>query len=311
MKELNLDLTKMAEMEATILLNHATYLSKASTSNNQMEVLAALDANLKLWVEIETALKSSRSLLPKEVKENLLKLSKYVERLTLSKGVKMTKSDFDSLVNINMQISEGLLESVKNTLAQQEAFSLLKCAIDLSSARESKNTEALVTALDNNMKLWVYIKTLANSRDSQLPQNIRSNLVKLADYVSGKTLEVGKNLHNLNQRALDSMIMTNLQISEGLISNATMEAAAAGKSTAKASASSIAPKKKKAVAALAKKPATKKAVVKKPAVTKAVAKKPVKKAPAKKPAAKKAAAKKPVAKKPVAKKPAKKTAKKK
>jgi len=309
MKELNLDFTKMAEMEAKILLNHATYLSKASTSNNQMEMLSALDANLKLWVEIETALKSSRSLLPKEVKENLLKLSKYVERLTLSKGVKMTKSDFDSLVNINMQISEGLLESVKNTLAQQEAFSLLKCAIDLSSARETKNTEALVTALDNNMKLWVYIKTLAGSKDSQLPQNIKTNLTKLADYVSGKTLEVGKNLHNLNQRALDSMIMTNLQISEGLISNATMEAASAKKFTANASAANPAAKKK-AVAAAAKKPATKKAAVKKPAVKKAVAKKPAKKVVAKKPV-KKAVAKKPAAKKVAAKKPAKKVAKKK
>lgn len=210
---------KDAETEATILMNYAMALANASLSDNENVKLAALDNNLKLWVEIETSLKSAKNLLPQDIKTSLMKLSKYVERLTLSKGVKMAKTDFDSLVNINMQISEGLLEAVKNSLAKEEAFSLLKCAVDLSSARESKNLEQLVTALDNNLKLWVYIKTLASSKDTVLPNDTRNNLVKLADYVSSKTLELGRNIENINDKTLDSMIMTNLQISEGLISN--------------------------------------------------------------------------------------------
>lgn len=208
-----------AETEAAILLNYAMELSKVSTSKNDNLKLQVLDNNLKLWVEIETSLKSAKNLLPIDIKNNLIKLSKYVERLTLSKGVGMNKSDFDSLANINMQISEGLLEAVKNYIAKEEAFSLLKCAVDLSSAREKNNTEELVTALDNNLKLWVYIKTLANSKDNSLPTDTKDNLIKLADYVSNKTLEVGKNINKINDKALDSMIMTNLQISEGLISN--------------------------------------------------------------------------------------------
>ena len=131
----------------------------------------------------------------------------------------MNKTDFDSLININMQISEGLLESVKNSLAKEEAFSLLKCAVDLSSARESNNKAELVSALDNNLKLWVYIKTMANSKGTALPLETRNNLLKLAEYVSSKTIELGQNMDNLNDKALDTMIMTNLQISEGLISN--------------------------------------------------------------------------------------------
>ncbi len=210
---------KDAETEATILMNYAMALANASLSDNENVKLAALDNNLKLWVEIETSLKSAKNLLPQDIKTSLMKLSKYVERLTLSKGVKMTKADFDSLVNINMQISEGLLEAVKNSLAKEEAFSLLKCAVDLSSARESNNLDQLVTALDNNLKLWVYIKTLASSKDTVLPNDTKNNLVKLADYVSSKTLEMGKNIENINDKTLDSMIMTNLQISEGLISN--------------------------------------------------------------------------------------------
>lgn len=215
----NLNPISGAEREASIFMDFAMALSKASNSDNDHEKLIALEHNLKLWVEIETSLTSAKNLLPQIIKDNLLKLSKYIERLILSKGIKMSKSDFDTLVNINMQISEGLLEAIKNTLAQEEAFSLLQCAINLSSARDGSDTAHLVSALDDNMKLWVYIKTLASSEKSTLPNDTKSNLIKLADYVSQKTFEVGKNMENVNIRAIDSMIMTNLQISEGLMTN--------------------------------------------------------------------------------------------
>ncbi len=213
----SVDQIKQAEVEAEIFLKYAMALSKASTSNDDTQKLLALDNNLKLWVEIETSLKDAKSLLSQEIKDNLLQLSKFVERMTLSKGVKMSKTDFDCLININMQISEGLLEAVKNSLAREEAFSLLKCAIDISTARENNDAKELVSALDNNLKLWVYIKTLAGSEGNKLPQETKSNLIKLADYVSAKTIEVGQNIDNVNPKTIDSMIMTNLQISEGLM----------------------------------------------------------------------------------------------
>ena len=214
----SVDQIKQAEIEAEIFLKYALALSKASTSDDETQKLIALDNNLKLWVEIETSLKDAKSLLSQEIKDNLMQLSKFVERMTLSKGVKMSKTDFDCLVNINMQISEGLLEAVKNSLAREEAFSLLKCAIDISTARENNDAKELVSALDNNLKLWVYIKTLAASESNKMPQETKSNLIKLADYVSAKTLEVGQNIDNVNPKTIDSMIMTNLQISEGLMS---------------------------------------------------------------------------------------------
>ena len=214
----NLKLIKRAEQEASVLLEKGMALSQAVNSGNDAELIAALDENLKLWVEIETSLKNAKNFLPDDIKDNLLKLSKFVERMTLTKGVKLSKSDAACLVNINLQICKGLLESVHQDMARAEAFSLLKCAVDLSNARENNNAAELVTALDNNMQLWVYIKTLADQKENILPENTRSNLVKLADYVSAKTLEVGQSLDNLNEQALDSMIMTNLQISEGLMS---------------------------------------------------------------------------------------------
>ncbi len=217
MKQENINIIKQAENEAEIFLKCALALSKASTSDDENEKLLALDNNLKLWVEIETSLKDAKNLLSCDIKENLMKLSKFVERVILSKGINMSKTDYDCLVNINMQISEGLLEAVKNTLAREEAFSLLKCAIDISTARESNDTKELVSALENNLQLWVYIKTLASSAETKLPEETKSNLIKLADYVSAKTIELGQNIDNVNNKVLDSMIMTNLQISEGLM----------------------------------------------------------------------------------------------
>ena len=214
----DLNLIRRAEKEASTLLEKGMALSQAINADDDLALITALDENLKLWVEIETSLKDAKNFLPDDIKDNLLKLSKFVERMTLSKGLKVTKSDVACLVNINVQICKGLLESVHKTLAREEAFSLLKCAVDLSNARENNNIPEMVTALDNNMKLWVYIKTLADQSENILPKDTRGNLIKLADYVSAKTLEVGKDINNINSSAIDSMIMTNLQISEGLIS---------------------------------------------------------------------------------------------
>ena len=217
---------KETEEQAVLLMEYSQALSKAATAKQDGFKLLVLDENLKLWVEIETSLKSAKNLLPKDIRDNLLKLSKFVERITLSKGVSMNKSDFDCLANINMQISEGLLTFLKNCLAEEEAYSLLKCAVDLSSAREANNSHEMVTALDNNLQLWVYIKTLASAKNSKLPSETKGNLVKLADYVSAKTLELGKNIEDIDDKVLDSIINTNLQISEGLISSQNNTAAA-------------------------------------------------------------------------------------
>lgn len=214
----NVEIMKRAEQEANVLLERAVALSQAKSTGNDSDLIMALDENLQLWVEIETSLKTAKNFLPEDIKSNLLKLSKFVERLTLSKGLNVTDSDVSCLVNINMQICKGLLESVHHNLAREEAFSLLKCAIDLSNAREKENMIELIDALDNNMKLWVYIKTLAQQEENILPQQVRTNLVKLADYVSAKTIEVGQDVTKLNDKAIDSMIQTNLQISEGLMS---------------------------------------------------------------------------------------------
>lgn len=218
-KDQTLNYINQAKDEASILINYAALLTKAFDTGTKEELLYALDNNLKLWVEIETSIKNAKNLLPETIKNNIVKLSKFVERVILSKGVSLTKSDVECLTNINIQIASGILEQLNNVMAIEDAISLLQCAINISAAKEKKNKSDLIYALDDNMKLWVYIKTMAQKKDSKLPKETKDNLIKLADYISAKTIEVGRNIDDVNEKDLDSMINTNLQISEGLVTN--------------------------------------------------------------------------------------------
>lgn len=206
-----------AAEEADLLKEYADYLDNAATSNNDEYKLLVLDDNLNMWVSIEASAKNSSNDMPQQIKDNLLKLSKYVEQVTLSKGVGMSSSYFKSLAEINRQISEGLMESVNSNMAQQEAYYLAKSGLDLTKAYQSKNSQELVEALDNNQQLWVMIKTLMTKGKTKLPQETRDNLIKLADYVSSNTIKIGQNLDNVDAKLFDSLVSINRHIAEGLI----------------------------------------------------------------------------------------------
>ena len=206
-----------AREEAELLREYADSLESAANSENDHYKLLVLDENLKMWVAIETEMRSKDNLMPQQIKDNLTKLSKYVEQVTISKGVDMTDNYYRSLAEMNRQISEGLMESVNTNLAQQEAYFLARSGLDLGEAYKSNDKNWFVEALDNNQRLWIMIKTLMTKNKTRLPQNIKENLVKLADYVAANTIKLGQNLDNIDEKLLDSFININRQISEGLL----------------------------------------------------------------------------------------------
>ena len=203
--------------EATLLHEYAEHLDVASTSKDNNYKLLVLNDNLNMWVSIESSLKNKTNGLPSQIKDNLSKLSKYVEQVTLSKGVDMSDVYYKSLAEINRQISAGLMESVNNNLAQQEAYYLAKSGLELTQAYRSKDDVKFVQALDNNQKLWIMIKTLMEKGHTKLPQDVRNNLIKLADYISINTVKLGQNLKNIDKKLLDSFVEINRHIAEGLI----------------------------------------------------------------------------------------------
>lgn len=206
-----------AKQEAKLLKEYAAHLEKASASENNEYRYLVLDENMKMWVEIDSYLKNKNNLLPQDIKNNLDKLSKYVEMVTLYQGVNMNKDTFKTLANINNQIAEGLMESVTTSLAQQESYYLAKSGLNLVEAMNKKDNELIINALDNNQKIWIMIKVLMQKNRSNLPQDVKDNLIKLADYVVFNTSKLTKDLNNLDKKILNSFVDINKHISEGLI----------------------------------------------------------------------------------------------
>ena len=102
-------------------------------------------------------------------------------------------------------------------IAQQEAYYIAKNGLDLMEAYKNNDKELLANVLDNNQKMWLMIKTLMKEGKTDLPENIRDNLVKLADYISVNTIKLGQNLDTIDEKILNSFITINKHISEGLI----------------------------------------------------------------------------------------------
>lgn len=72
---------------------------------------AALDQNLDVWMAIRTVAERSVPGFPNDVRHNLVKLSHFVADTTFAGPDGLGDSTVDTLININLQISEGLLEA--------------------------------------------------------------------------------------------------------------------------------------------------------------------------------------------------------
>jgi flagellar biosynthesis regulator FlaF len=105
---ITLDDLKPGEQDAFGLVQAAVALDSAR--NDSAALAAALDHNMQLWVAIGTLAESPTNSLPATVKDNLVRLSKFVSETTLAHGVSIAQDALTTLININLQISEGLLE---------------------------------------------------------------------------------------------------------------------------------------------------------------------------------------------------------
>lgn len=100
------------------------------------------------------------------------------------------------------------------TPAEQYAYGLIESAIRLDQANKPGEVG---DALDHNLVSWVYLKTAINKDGAGMPDEVKGNLNRLADYVAGISLN-GK---SLSREQVDSLINLNLQISEGLLEGET------------------------------------------------------------------------------------------
>ena len=111
METTNIDLIddlSLAEQDAFTMSRAALLLDQG---RGDKKVLAqALDHNVQIWSAIRAVAVRSGGHFPRPVKENLTRLADYVTGTTFAGGVELSTDALDSLININLQICEGLLE---------------------------------------------------------------------------------------------------------------------------------------------------------------------------------------------------------
>lgn len=207
------------ENDAAALVKSAFLLAKAKDSGDKNAIVAALDENLKLWVNIKSLVNNKNHSLPTDIKNNLVKLADFVAQKTFDHGAEMPEATMQTLINSNLQISEGLLEPIQFSPAEDDSLALIQCAFEIAKAREDNDLNALTVALDNNLKLWVLIRTLVKRQDCELPADTVLNLVKLSEFTAQKTFELSK---NINDKSLETLINNNLHIAEGILSGAEL-----------------------------------------------------------------------------------------
>ena len=97
---------------AAVMLDQANRMLDRAKQNraDKAALAAALNHNLELWVAIQGIVARRDNGLPEKVKDNLISLGNYVADTTFKSTDGLKDETIDTLININLQISEGLLE---------------------------------------------------------------------------------------------------------------------------------------------------------------------------------------------------------
>lgn len=202
------------QRDALALIRAATDISRARKQNDKDALTVALDKNLQLWTGIRTLMEKREHPLPERTKENLIKLSRFVIAKTISDGCDASDKTLDALENMNLQIAQGLTETLRPPAVRENAAVLIQTAQKISQACKSNDKESLAKILDENLHLWIALKTLAETNRLGIDGKNAGNIVRLAGYVSAKTFESGV---DADEKTLESFINVNMQIAQGFL----------------------------------------------------------------------------------------------
>ena len=100
----------LPEKEALNLTEAAIAIDNARQTGDHSALAAALEHNLQLWTAIRTLASRPDSSMPGAVVDNLCRLADFIASTTLKAGAQIGEEAINTLININFQISEGLLE---------------------------------------------------------------------------------------------------------------------------------------------------------------------------------------------------------
>ncbi len=105
------DELSVPEEQAFALSRAAILLDQARQNFSDRNALsAALNENLETWVAIKTIAEGPSGGFSTTVQQNLVRLSNFVADMTFKSAEDIPEQTIETLININLQISEGLLE---------------------------------------------------------------------------------------------------------------------------------------------------------------------------------------------------------
>jgi flagellar biosynthesis activator protein FlaF len=109
-----------ARSETWALLEAARQLHQ--TKDGEMDDFrAALRMNWRLWTIFQASVVEPDCALPTEVRGNLLSLANFVDKATVQLLVEREPKTIEALININRQISEGLMEGARASASRTTA----------------------------------------------------------------------------------------------------------------------------------------------------------------------------------------------
>ena len=100
------------EAEAAVLMKAAAMMkhvqSHWSSPDRDATLEKALRYNQRLWTFFQVALLDEQNPLPQQIKENVLRLSAFIDRRIFDTLAYPTREKLDILININTNIAAGL-----------------------------------------------------------------------------------------------------------------------------------------------------------------------------------------------------------
>ncbi len=100
---------------------------------------------------------------------------------------------------------------------ETEGRALMEAARRLSIAKDNPaDADALVDTVRLNWRLWTIFQSDVSDPTTDLPADLRNNMLTLCNYVDKRTVEI---LSNPKPQLLDVLININRNIAAGLLSN--------------------------------------------------------------------------------------------
>ena len=112
-----------ARTEAWALLESARELSHAKMGPSE-RFLAALRRNWRLWTIFQASLLDPQCTVPADIRGNLIGLANFIDKHSAELLAKPDPGLIDVLININVQIGEGLLAGARAAAQQAPRPSL-------------------------------------------------------------------------------------------------------------------------------------------------------------------------------------------